>query len=56
MYVYVYALNSHFVYKGHNRDTPVIYEKENLVCFIYKHPQKVKFKIVQINIFENAAC
>ena len=34
----------------HDRDTSVIYEKAKLVCFIYKQPDQVKFKSVQINM------
>ena len=32
------------------RDTSVMHEKANFVCFVYLKPQKVKFKSVQINM------
>ena len=35
---------------GNTRDTSVMHEKAKSVCFDYMHPQKVKFKYVQINM------
>ena len=35
---------------GNTRDTSVINEKANSVCFIYMQPQKVKSTSVQINM------
>ena len=35
---------------GNTRNTSVMHEKANFVCFNYMQPQKVKFKSVQINM------
>ena len=35
---------------GNIRDTYVMHEKAEFVCFIFILPQKVKFKFVQINM------
>ena len=35
---------------GNTRDTSVMHEKTKIVCFIYMKPQKMKFKLVEINM------
>ena len=44
---YGYALNC---LRGDTKDTPVIYEKAKLVCFIYIQSQEMNFTSAQINM------
>ena len=45
-----YVLNSNLVYLAIPGTRPLYMKKQNLFCFIYMQPQKLKFKFVQINM------